>query len=60
MGRGAAEALVVRDMRIYKIIYYMYPDNDITITIAARNMEEAAAYAKEYRHGSFSIIDMEA
>ena len=46
------------DINAYRIIYHMYPCDDVTIVIYAHNEEEAIMCAKEYRNDSFSIIEI--
>jgi len=43
----------------YKIVYHLYPYDDVVIVIEANNEDDAIAYAKRYRKDSFSIYETE-
>lgn len=45
-------------MKKFKITYFMYPEENIEVTIMAKDMEEAIIYAKDYRQGSFSVDEI--
>ena len=45
-------------MKRYMITYHLRPDaEDITITITAKNYEDACVFAKAYRKDGFSICE---
>lgn len=45
-------------MKKYRIIYNMYPENDIEIIATTKNEEEAIVFAKAYRKDSFRIFEV--
>lgn len=47
------------DMELYRITYFMYPYENIVVTIWAKDFDDACVYAKTYRNDSFSIDKVE-
>lgn len=53
------ESLPKREMRQYKITFYLMPDaEDVVIVVPAKSYEEACVFAKGYRRESFSCVQI--
>ena len=45
-------------MKTFKVTYFMYPAENIEITIRAETEEKAMEFAKEYRSNSYTIEEV--
>lgn len=45
-------------MKRFKITYHLWPGEDITVEITAKNYEDACVFAKNYRKDGFSIEEI--
>lgn len=42
-------------MNQYEITYFLFPEENVTITIEANSEEDAITFAKEYRTDPFTV-----